>query len=113
MQLVGANPTRRPTMEGFIEANNTVEGDFFYDSKIIKINKKLDTIQLAEEKSDKEKFVDDLTKSLDILPERFCRYRVLPKLIDLWKYGGVGASILTPLFLIAASLDADSYRKVF
>ena len=46
----------------------------------------------------------------DILPERFCRYRVLPKLIDLWKFGGCGAVTLTPLLKIAKSLSAEEYN---
>ena len=64
MQLVGANPTRRPTMDSFLEQNNTAEGDLFFDSKIIRINKKLDTIQLAEEKIEKDRFIEDLSNSL-------------------------------------------------
>lgn len=110
MQLVGANPTRRPTMDQFLEQNNTTNGDLFYDSKIIRINKKLDTIQLAEEKIEKDRFIEDLSNNLENLPERFCRYRVLPKLIDLWKFGGCGAITLTPLLKIAKTLSSEEYN---
>ena len=112
MQLVGANPTRRPTMDQFIEQNNSVSGDFFYDCKVIRINKKLDTIQLAEDKHEKDRFIEEVDKSLDILPEPFCRYRVLPKLVDLFKYGGVGVGIFTPLLKIAQTLPKNEYASI-
>lgn len=53
-----------------------------------------------KEPAEKQKFFQELSKSLDSFPEDFCRHRVLPQLLTAFEFGNAGAVVLTPLFKV-------------
>lgn len=53
-----------------------------------------------KEPAEKQKFFQELSKSLDSFPEDFCRHKVLPQLLTAFEFGNAGAVVLTPLFKV-------------
>lgn len=53
-----------------------------------------------KEQAEKQKFFQELSKSLDSFPEDFCRHKVLPQLLTAFEFGNSGAVVLTPLFKV-------------
>jgi SCY1-like protein 1 len=54
-----------------------------------------------KEPVEKQKFFQELSKSLDSFPEDFCRHKVLPQLLTAFEFGSAGAVVLTPLFKVS------------
>lgn len=58
-----------------------------------------------KEPAEKQKFFQELSKSLDSFPEDFCRHKVLPQLLTAFEFGNAGAVVLTPLFKVSGARD--------
>lgn len=56
-----------------------------------------------KEPAEKQKFFQELSKSLDSFPEDFCRHKVLPQLLTAFEFGSAGAVVLTPLFKVSGA----------
>lgn len=56
-----------------------------------------------KEPAEKQKFFQELSKSLDSFPEDFCRHKVLPQLLTAFEFGNAGAVVLTPLFKVSGA----------
>ncbi|KAK2100165.1 N-terminal kinase-like protein [Saguinus oedipus] len=63
-----------------------------------------------KEPAEKQKFFQELSKSLDAFPEDFCRHKVLPQLLTAFEFGNAGAVVLTPLFKVGKFLSAEEYQ---
>lgn len=48
----------------------------------------------------RNQFFNKLNNSLDIFPDNFARYKILPHLLNAFEYGGAGSAVLAPLFKI-------------
>lgn len=64
-----------------------------------------------KEPAEKQKFFQELSKSLDSFPEDFCRHKVLPQLLTAFEFGNAGAVVLTPLFKVGKFLSAEEYQQ--
>lgn len=63
----------------------------------------LASLSQIKEPAEKQKFFQELSKSLDSFPEDFCRHKVLPQLLTAFEFGNAGAVVLTPLFKVSGA----------
>ncbi|XP_022105300.1 N-terminal kinase-like protein [Acanthaster planci] len=107
-ELVGANPFSRPNPAKFIEGCRA-SGGFLHNS-FVETNLFLEEIQIKEQ-TEKNKFLASLSSTIDDFPQEFCRYRILPLLLEAFQFGGAGSAVLTPLLKLGKLLEADEYQK--
>lgn len=107
-ELVGANPKVRPNPARFLQNCRAPGG--FMSNRFVETNLFLEEIQIKEP-AEKQKFFQELSKSLDSFPEDFCRHKVLPQLLTAFEFGNAGAVVLTPLFKVGKSLRAEEYQE--
>ena len=53
-----------------------------------------------KEATEKTHFFNSLAPVLDSFPESFCKYKILPQLINAFEYGNAGSAVLQPLFKV-------------
>ncbi|XP_069327667.1 N-terminal kinase-like protein isoform X13 [Eulemur rufifrons] len=82
----------------------------FMSNRFVETNLFLEEIQIKEP-TEKQKFFQELSKSLDSFPEDFCRHKVLPQLLTAFEFGSAGAVVLTPLFKVGKFLNAEEYQQ--
>ncbi|XP_063499065.1 N-terminal kinase-like protein isoform X19 [Symphalangus syndactylus] len=82
----------------------------FMNNRFVETNLFLEEIQIKEP-AEKQKFFQELSKSLDAFPEDFCRHKVLPQLLTAFEFGNAGAVVLTPLFKVGKFLSAEEYQQ--
>lgn len=68
----------------------------------------LSLLPQIKEPAEKQKFFQELSKSLDSFPEDFCRHKVLPQLLTAFEFGNAGAVVLTPLFKVKGARDCGT-----
>uniref|UniRef100_G3UD16 N-terminal kinase-like protein n=1 Tax=Loxodonta africana TaxID=9785 RepID=G3UD16_LOXAF len=107
-ELVGANPKVRPNPARFLQNCRAPGG--FMSNRFVETNLFLEEIQIKEP-AEKQKFFQELSKSLDTFPEDFCRHKVLPQLLTAFEFGSAGAVVLTPLFKVGKFLSAEEYQQ--
>ncbi|XP_075401539.1 N-terminal kinase-like protein isoform X3 [Tenrec ecaudatus] len=107
-ELVGANPKVRPNPARFLQNCRAPGG--FLNNRFVETNLFLEEIQIKEP-AEKQKFFQELSKSLDSFPEGFCRHKVLPQLLTAFEFGNAGAVVLTPLFKVGKLLSAEEYQQ--
>ncbi|XP_042637447.1 N-terminal kinase-like protein [Orycteropus afer afer] len=107
-ELVGANPKVRPNPARFLQNCRAPGG--FMNNRFVETNLFLEEIQIKEA-AEKQKFFQELSKSLDSFPEGFCRHKVLPQLLTAFEFGNAGAVVLTPLFKVGKLLSAEEYQQ--
>ncbi|XP_036851255.2 N-terminal kinase-like protein isoform X3 [Manis javanica] len=107
-ELVGANPKVRPNPARFLQNCRAPGG--FMNNRFVETNLFLEEIQIKEP-AEKQKFFQELSKSLDSFPEDFCRHKVLPQLLTAFEFGNAGAVVLTPLFKVGKFLCAEEYQQ--
>jgi len=106
--LVTANPLSRPNPDIFIEncrANNSFMANHFVTTNLF-----LDEVQIKDEK-EQIKFFEDLTEHLDEFPPAYSKYKILPKLLNVYQYGNVKTSVLAPLFKLGKLLGEEEYQE--
>ncbi|KAM5249046.1 N-terminal kinase-like protein isoform 5-T5 [Ctenodactylus gundi] len=107
-ELVGANPKVRPNPARFLQNCQAPGG--FMNNRFVETNLFLEEIQIKEP-AEKQKFFQELSKSLDSFPEDFCRHKVLPQLLTAFEFGNAGAVVLTPLFKVGKYLSTEEYQQ--
>ncbi|XP_003798701.1 N-terminal kinase-like protein isoform X1 [Otolemur garnettii] len=107
-ELVGANPKVRPNPARFLQNCRAPGG--FMSNRFVETNLFLEEIQIKEP-AEKQKFFQELSKSLDSFPEDFCRHKVLPQLLTAFEFGNAGAVVLTPLFKVGKFLNTEEYQQ--
>ncbi|XP_049636076.1 N-terminal kinase-like protein isoform X2 [Suncus etruscus] len=107
-ELVGANPKVRPNPARFLQDCRAPGG--FMSNRFVETNLFLEEIQIKEQ-AEKQKFFQELSKSLDSFPEDFCRHKVLPQLLTAFEFGNSGAVVLTPLFKVGKFLSPEEYQQ--
>ncbi|XP_077615915.1 N-terminal kinase-like protein isoform X5 [Crocuta crocuta] len=107
-ELVGANPKVRPNPARFLQNCRAPGG--FMNNRFVETNLFLEEIQIKEP-AEKQKFFQELSKSLDSFPEDFCRHKVLPQLLTAFEFGNAGAVVLTPLFKVGKFLNTEEYQQ--
>ncbi|XP_078001167.1 N-terminal kinase-like protein [Glandiceps talaboti] len=107
-ELVGANPMSRPNPSKFIQDCKSPKG--FMDNGFVKTNLFLEEIQIKDT-TEKTQFFSKLNEELDDFPQEFCRYKILPLLLQAFEFGNAGSAVLTPLVKLGKLLEADDYQK--
>uniref|UniRef100_A0A452TZC5 N-terminal kinase-like protein n=1 Tax=Ursus maritimus TaxID=29073 RepID=A0A452TZC5_URSMA len=97
-ELVGANPKVRPNPARFLQNCRAPGG--FMNNRFVETNLFLEEIQIKEP-AEKQKFFQELSKSLDSLPQ----------LLTAFEFGNAGAVVLTPLFKVGKFLSAEEYQQ--
>lgn len=91
-----------------------VAGEGHEQAALFVLHPALFSLLQIKEPAEKQKFFQELSKSLDSFPEDFCRHKVLPQLLTAFEFGNAGAVVLTPLFKVSgpgASVRADGKAK--
>ncbi|XP_046847732.1 N-terminal kinase-like protein isoform X2 [Xenia sp. Carnegie-2017] len=107
-ELVSANPKSRPDPAKFIaqcRAKGQYLANTFVDSNLF-----LAEIQIKTQDEQKE-FFKSLSSQLDAFPQKYCKLKILPLLLNAFEYGSAGSTVLTPLFKIGKLLDAEDYQQ--
>ncbi|KAJ8308508.1 hypothetical protein KUTeg_013382 [Tegillarca granosa] len=107
-ELVSANPRSRPNPAKFIESCRSSKG--FMNNSFVNTMLFLEEIQIKDQ-SEKMKFFNDLTLSLDSFPQQFCQHKILPQLLRAFEFGDAGSSVLAPLFKLGKLLSMEEYQK--
>ncbi|KAJ8045185.1 N-terminal kinase-like protein [Holothuria leucospilota] len=107
-ELVGANPMSRPNPARFIENCKAPGG--FMSNKFVETNLFLEEIQIKDQ-TEKTKFLQGLSSSLDDFPQVFCQLQILPLLLQAFEFGNAGSAILTPLLKLGKLLDTAEYEQ--
>lgn len=66
-----------------------------------------------KEPAEKQKFFQELSKSLDLFPKDFCRHKVLPQLLTTFKFDDERTVVLKPLLKVGKYLKAEVYQQKF
>lgn len=102
-ELVETNPKVYPNPAHFPK-NCQVPSGFM---SFMETNLFLEGTQIKEP-AEKQKFFQELSKSLDLFPKDFCRHKVLPQLLTAFEFGNAGAVVLTPLFKVRGARSLRS-----
>ena len=63
------------------------------------------------ESEKKNKFFAELNKSLDLFPDQYAHYKILPHLLNAFEFAGAGPAVLAPLLRIGKILPDDEYQR--
>ncbi len=100
MELVAANPAKRPKPEDKIKSNPS-----FFRNDIVDVQLFLEEIQIKDD-HEKTRFFTNLPAKLDNIPKEICVHKILPELIKAFDYSNAGSLILAPVFKIGKHLDS-------
>ncbi|XP_078486536.1 N-terminal kinase-like protein isoform X1 [Ciona intestinalis] len=106
-ELVSANPASRPSPDKFLE--NCKQPNCFMANYFVQTNLFLVEIQIKDP-HEQNAFFTDLTKHLDTFPSDYCKFKILPQLLNAFQFGNGGPSVLPPLFKLGKLLDNTEYQ---
>lgn len=109
MELVAANPAKRPNPKEKIELLR--RGTGYFKNELIDVLLFLEELHLKDDTA-KSKFYSSLGPILDNFPTHVGSYKILPELIKAFEFGNAGAAILNPVFKLGTNLESDEYVKV-
>ncbi|XP_065214218.1 N-terminal kinase-like protein [Planococcus citri] len=107
-ELITAKAASRPNPADVI--TRCRKNDGFFKNELIDTLLFLEEIHIKD-KNEKGKFFASLTSLLDHFPDRVCRFKILPHLINAFEYGEAGAAVLTPLLKLGNLLEDIEYQK--
>uniref|UniRef100_H2ZAN3 N-terminal kinase-like protein n=1 Tax=Ciona savignyi TaxID=51511 RepID=H2ZAN3_CIOSA len=107
-ELVSANPASRPNQDKFLE--NCTQPQCFMYNHFVQTNLFLVEIQIKDP-HEQNAFFTDLTQHLDTFPKDYCRFKILPQLLNAFQFGNGGPSVLPPLFKLGKLLDSAEYQN--
>ncbi len=103
MELVAANPSKRPSPGDKLKNFN------FFKNDIIEVMLFLEEVQLKDDQ-DKSRFFTGLPGKLDQIPRQICIHKILPECIKAFDFSNAGALILAPVFKIGKFLETEEYQ---
>lgn len=83
----------------------------FFQNDLIQIVNFLENFSVKEPLQ-RDTFLRKLDMQIDRLPQEFCKYKVLPELIQALEYGSGGAKVLAPIVKIGATLEEQEYEAL-
>ena len=105
MELVAANPSKRPNPGDKIKA---LSGSYFKND-IIDVMLFLEELQIKDD-HEKSRFFTSLPAKLEQIPQDICVHKILPECIKAFDYSNAGALILAPVFKIGKYLNTEDYQ---
>jgi len=107
LQLVAANPSKRPNPRDRLEAMRRSGG--YFKNALVDALLFLEEVHLKDE-AEKSRFYSSLPALIDDLPPHVGAYKVLPALLSAQELGSAGAgSILTSALKLGAGLTSEEY----
>ncbi|EKX44850.1 hypothetical protein GUITHDRAFT_163464 [Guillardia theta CCMP2712] len=82
----------------------------FFKSRMVQVNKSLTELALMDS-AQKEDFFLKLSESLDLLPDCFLRFKLLPELLKAVEFGGAGTAAIAPMLKIGQRMTAEEFGK--
>lgn len=107
--LLSQSPQSRITFSKFIEVCRQPNG--YFDNDFVKSSVFLDEIALKTP-AEKESYVKSIAGSVDKYPLDFCKYKILPEIINGLEYSGLGVKALKAILDIGTRLQADEFEKI-
>ncbi|KAJ3090318.1 hypothetical protein HK102_004122 [Quaeritorhiza haematococci] len=107
--LIAPDPRSRGDMGSILERGLQKRG--YFDNEFIQVSLFLEQISIKDA-HEKDQFLRKLHGSLDSFPLEFCKYKVLPELINALEFGGASAKALTPILKIGSKLQHDEFEAL-
>ena len=103
MELVAANPSKRPNPGDKVKSNS------YFKNDIIDVMQFLEELQIKDD-HEKSRFFTNLPAKLEQIPQDICVHKILPECIKAFDYSNAGALILAPVFKIGKYLNTEDYQ---
>ncbi|KAJ3000789.1 hypothetical protein HDV02_003591 [Globomyces sp. JEL0801] len=103
--FINQQPKSRLDFSKFLENNNYFNNEFITSSQF------LENFALKD-KQEKEQFLSTIESTVEKFPIEFCKFKILPELIQSLEFGGAGAKALKPILTIGGRLDQDEFSKL-
>ncbi|KAG0295803.1 hypothetical protein BGZ97_004729, partial [Linnemannia gamsii] len=107
--LLRPDPKTRPSVGDFLDKGMQAKG--FFQNDLIQIVNFLENFSVKEPLQ-RDTFLRKLDMQIDRLPQEFCKYKVLPELVQALEYGSGGAKVLAPIVKIGANLEEQEYETL-
>ncbi|KAF9141463.1 hypothetical protein BGX30_004760 [Mortierella sp. GBA39] len=107
--LLRPDPKTRPSVGDFLDRGMQAKG--FFQNDLIQIVNFLENFSVKEPLQ-RDIFLRKLDMQIDRLPQEFCKYKVLPELVQALEYGSGGAKVLAPIVKIGATLEEQEYEAL-
>lgn len=107
--LLRPDPKSRPSVGDFLDKGMQAKG--FFQNDLIQIVNFLENFSVKEPLQ-RDTFLRKLDMQIDRLPQEFCKYKVLPELVQALEYGSGGAKVLAPIVKIGANLEEQEYEAL-
>lgn len=107
--LLRPDPKTRPSVGDFLDKGMQAKG--FFQNDLIQIVNFLENFSVKEPLQ-RDTFLRKLDLQIDRLPQEFCKYKVLPELVQALEYGSGGAKVLGPIVKIGATLEEQEYEAL-
>ncbi|KAF9540396.1 hypothetical protein EC957_004342 [Mortierella hygrophila] len=107
--LLRPDPKTRPSVGDFLNKGMQAKG--FFQNDLIQIVNFLENFSVKEPLQ-RDTFLRKLDMQIDRLPQEFCKYKVLPELVQALEYGSGGPKVLAPIVKIGASLEEQEYEAL-
>ncbi|KAJ3333178.1 hypothetical protein HDU76_010782 [Blyttiomyces sp. JEL0837] len=107
--LTKPTPQDRESLAVLLDSG--LRGKGYFVSEFIKATLFLEQMAVKDA-SEKEQFLSKLSESLDTFPTDFCKYKILPELINALEFAGAGARALKPILQIGSKLTPEEFEAL-
>lgn len=107
--LLSANPKARTSFSKLIKDASEKNG--YFDDVFLTASLFLEQFALKG-KEEKEQFLLTIEKTVESFPILFCKYKVLPELVQSLEFGGAGAKALKPILTIGSRLSDSDFDEL-
>ncbi|KAJ1343021.1 hypothetical protein BSLG_002446 [Batrachochytrium salamandrivorans] len=104
-KMRNTNPAARPTFE-YILTTALLSGGYF-DNDFVKASL-LEQFSLKDS-YEKDTYFSSIKIKVESFPIDFCKFKILPELINALEFGGAGANALGPILKIGSRLDEADF----
>ncbi|KAH6561544.1 hypothetical protein BASA50_009539 [Batrachochytrium salamandrivorans] len=105
-KMRNTNPAARPTFE-YILTTALLSGGYF-DNDFVKASLFLEQFSLKDS-YEKDTYFSSIKIKVESFPIDFCKFKILPELINALEFGGAGANALGPILKIGSRLDEADF----
>ncbi|KAI9197249.1 armadillo-type protein [Polychytrium aggregatum] len=107
--LLNSDPRSRMDIETVLERGDRQGG--YFDNDFVKVSIFLEQIAMKDA-HEKDQFLRKIDASIDTFPTDFCKYKILPELINALEFGGAGAKALTPILKIGSKMTHEEFDSL-
>lgn len=107
--LLHNDPVARLSIEKFLLFSSAPKG--YFENNFVSTSLFLEQLALKD-KLEKEQFLVNIEKSVGSFPINFCKFKILPELVQSLEFGGAGAKALKPILSIGSRLGAKEFEQL-